>query len=157
VTRLYFLRHGAADRDQWDGSDFERPLTPRGAERTSCVARALARAGAAPDLVLTSPLVRALQTARIAAESLDAPLAVEELLAPGFSADALAVILAGNAGATSLMLVAHEPSFSEVIAEVIGGGRIVMKKSACARVDLSEDGSLRGELAWLLTPGSLGC
>lgn len=157
ATRVYFFRHGSADRDQWDGADFERPLTPKGRERALCVARQLASAGVDAELILTSPLARAAQTAEIAADELGVPLEVEELLAPGFSAEDLTTILASRPGVESLILVGHEPSFSAVISEVIGGGEIVMKKTAIARVDLDSTGALRGQLAWLLTPASLGC
>lgn len=157
ATRIFFFRHGSADRDQWDGADFDRPLTQRGRQRVLCVVRQMKAGGVEPDLILTSPLARAAQTAEIAAEGLCVPSKVEELLRPGFTAADLATILTSLQDADSLMLVGHEPSFSAVISEVIGGGEIVMKKTAVARVDLDSTGALRGELAWLLTPGSLGC
>jgi phosphohistidine phosphatase len=53
------------------------------------------------------------------------------------------------------MLVGHEPSFSQVIGQLIGGGRIVMKKGGLARVDVNSIDTLPGELVWLLAPKML--
>ncbi len=60
--RLYFLRHGKADWPDWTGPDEERPLTPEGKKEVHAVAQLIVRLKIAPDLILTSPLVRARQT-----------------------------------------------------------------------------------------------
>jgi len=67
---LYFLRHGEADWPEWKKSDDERPLTKHGKKEMREVAAFLKRVKARPDLIVTSPLPRAFQTAEIAAERL---------------------------------------------------------------------------------------
>jgi phosphohistidine phosphatase SixA len=74
----------------------------------------------------------------------------EPRLAPGFTYDKLAEIVESFKDDQALLLVGHEPSFSTVIAEIIGGGRVQLKKGALARVDVNRE--LRGELVWLLQP-----
>jgi phosphohistidine phosphatase len=159
MTRLYFLRHGlAANRSEWSGDDSERPLTSKGQALMAREAQTIAQLGLQLDLILTSPLVRALQTARIVAEALGMQerLQADERLAPGFGMPALAEVLKERSGVSALMLVGHEPDFSETIGALIGGGRVVCKKGGLARVDLPDDGSLAGELVWLIPPGVLG-
>jgi phosphohistidine phosphatase len=159
MTRLYFLRHGlAANRSEWSGDDSERPLTSKGQALMAREAQTIAQLGLQLDLILTSPLVRALQTARIVAEALGMQerLQADERLAPGFGMPALAEVLKERSGVSALMLVGHEPDFSETIGALIGGGRVVCKKGSLARVDLPDDGSLAGDLVWLIPPGGLG-
>jgi len=151
--RVDFLRHGLADREAWDGPDFERPLTPRGARRMEATGEALLRLGLAPDAILTSPLVRARQTAEIVAERLGlvGRLAVDERLGPDFDVDALARLLADHPAAQYLMLVGHEPGFSLTLGAVTGGD-VVCKKGGLARVDLAALDPPAGSLVWLLPP-----
>jgi phosphohistidine phosphatase len=152
--KLYFLRHGLADRSEWFGSDFERPLTERGKARMAREAATIAELGIAPDLIITSPLTRAYQTAEIVAEHLDLldRLIEDERLAPGFGPDELVEILQMHSDAVEIMLVGHEPDFSQTIGHLIGGGQVVCKKGSLARVDVYDDISLEGELVWLIPP-----
>ena len=69
---LYLLRHGEADWPDWNKSDDERPLTKRGKKEMQEVAKFLGRLKVRPDLIVTSPLPRASQTAEIAADYLKA-------------------------------------------------------------------------------------
>jgi phosphohistidine phosphatase len=147
----------AAERTEWKGDDAERPLTEEGKERMARSAAVLARLDLRLDVILTSPLARARQTADIVAEALDAKgkLFDENRLGVGFNRDLLAEILRDHAGAEALMLVGHEPSFSKTISAIIGGGRIVCKKGGLACVNLGDQTSLNGELLWLIPPGLL--
>ena len=163
--RLYLMRHGdAGDKAAWNGDDLERPLTEKGRMRALAMAEHLDRIGVAPRRVITSPLARAAQTATTVAEVLGGieTLVQDDRLGPRFGIDALAKIIAENDGeADGLLLVGHEPTLSQVLADVIGGGDIVMKKGAVAAVDLmprAGKGSQppSGTLAWLLSPGALG-
>lgn len=154
--RCYFLRHGiAAERDEWQGSDFDRPLTERGRERMAREAKTMARLGIEPDAILTSPLVRAKETATIVAKALKLQdrLAEEERLGLSFDAGRFESIIRDHHDAQELMLVGHEPSFSQTVGKLIGGARIDFKKGALARVDLAM-GS-QGALVWLLPPKAL--
>ena len=149
--RLYFLRHGIADWPEWDPArDHERPLTKEGLKKMKDQARALADLGVEIDAILSSPYTRAFQTADIVAGKLGLEVKAEPLLAPGFACDKLAEITKAFDDNKALLLVGHEPSFSMVIAELIGGGRVQLKKGALARVDVNRE--LRGELVWLLQP-----
>jgi phosphohistidine phosphatase len=148
---LYFLRHGLADWPQWDRPDAERPLTPEGIQKMKAEAKAIKRLGFAPTLIAASPLVRAKQTAEIVAERFDLTVNVTPLLAPGFGMRQLTSLLRDMSGVKDALLVGHEPDFSTTISDLIGGGRVVMKKGGLARVEVDPE-SLTGELVWLLAP-----
>jgi len=156
--KLYFLRHGKADRSQWDGDDAARPLTAEGEEAMRREAKALRALGLAPDVIVTSPLARASRTAELAADGLGlgGRVVVDDRLAPGFDARRLEQVLTAHGPADEVMLVGHEPDFSATVAELIGGGDIVMKKGGLARVDVTAPVAGGGELVWLLTPPLLG-
>lgn len=156
---IYFLRHGdAGSRDAWKGPDASRPLTDEGAARMEREAAALARLRLPLDRIITSPLVRAQQTAEIVARRLNLldALAEDQRLAPGFGTEELGGILREHRALTALMLVGHEPDFSIVISACIGGGRVECKKGGLARVDIEDPAALTGLLVWLLPPRVLG-
>ena len=79
----------------------------------------------------------------------------DERLVPGFDLPAFREILEEVSGARSLMLVGHESDFSVVIGQVIGGGRVVMKKAGVALVDVPDPSMPSGRLVWLLAPALL--
>jgi phosphohistidine phosphatase len=155
--RLYFFRHGLANHDSWDRPDFERPLNDLGKEKTARAAAVLSRLDLKLGLILTSPLVRARQTAEILVENLDLPvgLEIDDRLAPGFDIQDLQGLLRQYAAFGNLMVVGHEPDFSEVIGDLIGGADVVVKKGSLARVDLFDVHPANGELVWLLPPKML--
>jgi phosphohistidine phosphatase len=158
LMRLYFLRHGAAaPRTSWSDADAERPLTRAGEATVVAVGRWLADLGVRVDLVLTSPYARAVGTAEIVAASLDTAErpAVEPRLAGGFGPSQLRAIVREHSGSRAIMLVGHEPDLSGVIAQLTGGGRVVMKKGGLARVDIDSADATRGTLVWLVPPGAL--
>jgi phosphohistidine phosphatase len=151
--KLYFLRHGlAGDRATWQGADCDRPLTDEGKEKMARTADTLAALDLALDAIVTSPLVRAHQTAEIVARKLNGvQLIKDDRLDPEFDSRRLAKILADHSTASELMLVGHEPGFSMTIGELIGGGRVECKKGGVACVKLDAP-FLRGELVWLAPP-----
>jgi phosphohistidine phosphatase len=154
-VKLYFLRHGlAGESGEWKGSDFARPLTEEGIAKMKRTAETIARMELDLQLILTSPLVRAYQTAEIVAKQckmLD-KLVKDDRLGSGFGIKYLSEILAEQSRTNSLMLVGHEPGMSETVSSLIGGGRIVFKKGSLAYVELSDAKSLKGELVWLIPP-----
>ena len=153
---VYFLRHGdAGAAGDWKGSDAERPLSKDGAAQMEKEAAAIARLGLRLDTILTSPLVRARQTAEIVIKELQLAqaLVVEKRLAPGFGTGELQRILKERRAARGLLLVGHEPDFSKVISACIGGGSVECRKGSLIRVDMDE--SLKGVLVWLLPPNLL--
>lgn len=146
--KLYLLRHGKADWPKWDKPDDERPLTGDGKEQVAAVAKMLARLEIAPAIV-TSPLPRASQTAAIAGQYLEQKVRVDPLLRPGFDAGKLRKMLKDFPG-NSLMVVGHEPDFTQIIFDLTGG-RTKLSKAAVALVELNS-ASMKGELRWLVPP-----
>ena len=150
---LYFLRHGlAGERSEWQGDDTKRPLTDEGKEKMKRAAITLAALDLGLDVIITSPLVRAKQTAEIVARKLNCPLVEDKRLEPGFNDEQLEKILLDHPDANAVMFVGHEPDFSETISALIGGGNIVCKKGGLALVELPTAHSKRGELVWLVPP-----
>jgi len=146
---LYFLRHGEADWPDWKKSDDERPLTKRGKREMRDVAKFLDRLKVRPNLIVTSPLPRAAQTAEIAADYLKAKLRKDELLAPGFGPSKLRTVLKRHR-AKVLMLVGHEPDFTQVISELTGAS-LKLSKAGVALLDVDPE-SEEGKLLWLFPP-----
>jgi phosphohistidine phosphatase len=119
--KLYVMRHGPAEDDSSTGRDADRALTAPGRERTRSVARALVEGGEAPVAIVSSPLVRALQTAEIVAAGagIDA-VEIRRELAPGGDSVALIGELL-RAGKRRVMLVGHEPDLSMLVARLVPG------------------------------------
>lgn len=152
---MYFLRHGiAADAQSWNGSDASRPLTDEGRERMEREAKALSKIGLTVDAIVTSPLLRAKETAEIVADrlSLRKKLIEDARLGGGFDITQLAALLQKYPEADSIMLVGHEPDFSATVGAITGTGRIDLKKGGLACVELTDPASMRGELLWLVPP-----
>jgi phosphohistidine phosphatase len=147
--KLCFLRHGEADWPNWDKPDDDRPLTERGRKEMKRVAKFLEHLKFLPDAILTSPLPRASQTAEIVAERLGIELKTETALAHGFNLERLRRLLA-KAGADCIMVVGHEPEFSEVIKELTGG-EVKLSKAGVALLDVNR-GCTSGKLLWLFPP-----
>jgi phosphohistidine phosphatase len=103
--------------------------------------------------IVTSPLVRAKQTAVIVADTLDmrSRLVEDRRLGFAFDSSALAEILRERSEG-AIMLVGHEPSMSRTIGVVVGGARIDFKKGSLACVNFENPASLAGELVWLVPP-----
>jgi phosphohistidine phosphatase len=148
--RLYFLRHGKADWPEWKKPDDERPLTEFGKKEVRQLAKFLDRLKARPDLIVSSPLPRALQTAKIAAEQLKTKLRQDESLEPGFGMSELKTVLKRH-GSKVLMLVGHEPDFTTVISALTGGACLKLSKGGVALVDIGPDAE-QGKLLWLFPP-----
>ena len=150
AQQLWFLRHGEAEPHDVR-PDPERRLTPRGEEQSRAAGRALAALEISFQVVLTSPLVRALDTARLACAEFGREPVVDESLAYGFDIDD-ALALADAAGEDKRVLfVGHNPDFEQVIGELTGA-TIDMKKGGVAAV--RRHGS-RGELIVLTRPREL--
>jgi len=111
--------------------------------------RNFAQVEARPNVIVTSPLPRAAQTAEIAADYLKAKLFEEDLLGPAFGTDDLQKLLKRH-GADSVMIVGHEPSFTEVISELTGAS-LKLSKAGLALVEIDSE-SKKGRLLWLFPP-----
>jgi len=155
---IYFLRHGTpVEQKEWKGSDHERPLTEDGVRQMIRETLGLATLGLRPDLIISSPFVRAQQTADIVAKGLRLTdrLVADERLAPGFGIHGLAALLHAYPRSGSIMLVGHEPDFSGVLGRLIGGGRVECQKGSLARIQMDDTKALTGVLVWLLPPDLL--
>ena len=148
ATQLWLLRHGEAE-PHGERPDPERRLTPRGEEQARAAGRALAALDLRFHLVYTSPRARALDTARLAMESLEGEPVVHDALDGGFDA-AEALALAADGERT--LIVGHNPDFEQVIHDLTGA-EIELRKGGVAGIRLT--GSRRGELVALLRPREL--
>ncbi|GAB4192651.1 MAG: phosphohistidine phosphatase SixA [Roseiflexaceae bacterium] len=147
---LYFLRHGvAADYGPPGTGDAGRPLTPEGIEKMTVAARGLRRLDLRLDMLLSSPLVRAHETAGIVAKALGLELRLTPELSPGCDTARLRRLLAAHGSAQRVMVVGHEPDFSTMIGDLTGA-HVQMKKGGLALVDLPTPDS-DGILIWLMT------
>jgi phosphohistidine phosphatase len=147
--QLYFLRHGEADWPNWTKPDDERPLTDFGKKEVRQVAKFLGRLKVKPDLVVTSPLPRASQTAKIAAKYLKTKIREDEALEPGFGMNELGTVLERHRSKV-LMLVGHEPDFTTMISALTGAS-LKLSKAGVALLDIDPE-SERGKLLWLFPP-----
>jgi phosphohistidine phosphatase len=154
-VKLYIMRHGPAEDVSHTGRDADRALTPQGRDRVRDVARALVEAGETPHLILSSPLVRALQTAEIVAAvaKLDA---VETTggVAPGGDGEKLVKELV-HAKRKRVMLVGHEPDLSALVYRLTGE-HVEMLKGMIVGVGVSADADADGtRIRFVLDPKSL--
>lgn len=146
---ICFLRHGEADWQNWDKPDDERPLTRCGRKEMKRVAKFLERSKFSPDLIASSPLPRARQTAEIVAKRLGVEVMVEPELAHGFNRERLGRMMRKARG-ECVMIVGHEPEFSAVIKELTGGD-VKLAKAGVALVEVNGD-CTAGKLHWLFPP-----
>ena len=150
AQQLWLLRHGEAEPHD-TRPDPERRLTPRGERQSVAAGRALAALGLEFAAALTSPRVRAAETARLACEEVGVEPIAHDPLSGGFDADDARELMAGQDADARVLVVGHEPDFSQVVLDLIGG-RIDLKKGGVAAVRL--DGT-RAELIVLLRPREL--
>jgi phosphohistidine phosphatase len=154
--RLYLIRHGLAEErgDAWP-DDSRRPLSEEGMSRLRKEARGLVRLGVTFDVVLTSPLVRARQTADIVAGAFSArpAIVVIDSLAPDGTAQAVLSDLEKQARRTRIALVGHEPGI-ELAARLAGSRRaLAFKKGSICRIDVkSLPPAGPGTLRWFIPP-----
>lgn len=154
---LYIMRHGIAEDGQPGAPDSARRLTPEGRTRTADVLRLARRTGVKPDLILSSPYLRAIQTARIARDELSVETDLIDLpaLVPHGTPEAVWRELRDYADYRSLLLTGHEPLLGALTGYVLGAPelRVAMKKAAIVRVDLELLGPVpRGVLRWMIVP-----
>lgn len=158
--RVYLLRHGIAlDRqDPRCQGDFERPLTGKGVRRTERAAAGLVALGVAPALVMSSPYLRARQTAVIAARVLGLDVSAireSQHLVPEVDPEGILQEL-GSASAESALCVGHAPNLDLLLGRAVGlGCRTItgIKKAGVACVEI--DSRIGGRLVWLMEPKSL--
>jgi phosphohistidine phosphatase len=154
MTELYFLRHAdAGDPGAWTRPDAERPLSSKGKRQTEHLAWFLESTAFRPDAILTSPKVRAEQTARPIAERLKVELTIEPRLGQPLDLATLEAILHDAGDPERVVVAGHDPDFSELVVELTSMPDFEMKKGAFLRIDVERP--LRagtGRLVWLVPP-----
>ena len=157
--QLYIVRHGiAVDReDPKCPPDPERYLTEEGVEKTKQVAKGVAALAASADLLLSSPYVRATQTAEIFAAALDyakQKIRRTDLLLPGADPSLLFRELAKDKQSASVFLFGHAPQLDDIIATAVGSKRHLtsLKKAGVALIELKRISPPIGMVIWVATP-----
>jgi phosphohistidine phosphatase len=154
--KLLIIRHAiAVQRGTPDIADELRPLTPRGEKRFRRAARGLAKACSRPDALLTSPLLRARQTADIAAAAWKRLAPVEVPALASGDDEGLEGVLATYAAEATIAIVGHEPHLSALLGRLVGSGlpdRLTFRKGGAALVELPSRLGEGGKLVWYLPP-----
>jgi phosphohistidine phosphatase len=159
---LYILRHGIAEDRVKGRLDAQRALTDEGRARTLGVAKGLRKLGVGYDALLTSPLVRALETAAIVSEIFEDRPVPEKLdaLAAGVATASSVAALKPFARLDEVIIVGHEPGLSQIAATLLTcsaqGLGIVLKKAGCVALEVGSFVPRGGALLrWMMTPGQL--
>jgi phosphohistidine phosphatase len=154
---IYLIRHGdtVAPANRQDNP--QRPLTAEGVAKLKRQAKTLAQWKLPIDTLVSSPFVRARQTADIVAEALHLPVIEDALLTrTQFGLEQLDQLIAKYPQAKHLMLAGHEPDFSKIMSAVIGGGSLQIDHGGIGRIALKTLHPPSGTLLWLLTPDVMG-
>jgi phosphohistidine phosphatase len=156
---LYIVRHGiAVDReDPKCPPDPQRYLTDEGKEKSRQVAKGVAEIASVPDLILSSPYVRAAQTAEIFADALEyskQKIRTSDLLLPGAEPLQLFRELAKDKDLSTVFVFGHAPHLDDLLATAVGTKHHItsLKKAGVAFVELKRLSPPSGELVWLATP-----
>ena len=158
MTDLLFVRHAhAGNALSWDGPDDLRPLTAKGLRQATRLGNLLSAADIHPDVILSSARLRAVQTAEVLSAALGSSVQLDARLADGLSMENLPQVIEAASGAAQLMLVGHDPDFSDLVSELIGAP-IAVRKGALVRIEVDAGGLTPGAgiLRWLIPPEALG-
>jgi len=154
---LHLLRHAdAGDPEAWEGPDAARPLSDKGRSQSERLGKYLAGIAFKGGPLISSPKVRAVQTAELVAERLKAEVDLDDRLGEALDLDAVEAILRDAGDPERAVLVGHDPDFSELLGELVETSRVPMRKGALARIEV--DRPLRpggGTLRWLIPPDAL--
>ncbi len=155
--KLYVVRHGEAIERSSGVRDEDRWLTAAGREKFRSNAIRFSRQGISPDCILTSPLVRAVQTADILAEVLSygGEIRVCGELRPGFDLAGFHRVMDTCRGARSVVIVGHEPDLGELVGRLLGAeAPIPLRKGVIMALRLSaDDGTSKASFRWLIHRG----
>ena len=157
-VQLHLLRHAhAGDPEKWSGPDEIRPLSSKGRRQAELMAHFLREAGFDPDVVLSSPMTRALETAEIVARAIGRKVIVVEELAGPLELPRVDALLDAVNDPTRPLLVGHDPDFSSLAAELLGLAELPLRKGAILRLDTMRPlRPARAILRWLVPPELLG-
>jgi phosphohistidine phosphatase len=162
---LYLFRHGIAEDGDPGSPDSARELTDDGREKAAAVVKMARKTGVRPSLILTSPYVRARQTAQIAADELafEGDILNIDSLVPHSSPEKVWQSIRDHADETAILLAGHEPLLSQLVAWLLNAPslRVEMKKAALVRIDVEAPragrvGPPHGVLRWMMIPKMTG-
>jgi phosphohistidine phosphatase len=155
--QLHLLRHAhAGDPLKWNASDDMRPLSEKGRRQAERLGLLLAETGFAPDAIMSSPKLRALDTARLVAAPLGVSIRVVDALGGALDVDVLEALLESAGGPVRPLLVGHDPDLSLLAAELVGLADLPLPKGTLVRIDLEPPIQLgSGVLRWLVPPDLL--
>lgn len=156
MQEIFILRHAQAEdlSDNSEKTDFERKLTNEGEIKTKKLGLFFNSLEEEVNLVLSSPYIRAKQTAEIFISFLNPKpeLKVVDFLASGASIKEIASSLLPYTLNNKIILVGHAPDLEIFLGKLVGAERIKLKKGAIAKVTLNNSVELSGELVWLIIP-----
>ena len=158
---LYLIRHAIAEEENASGEDSQRELTDKGAKKMRLIAKGLRTLGIEFDQILTSPYVRAQQTAEILADvfKMKKSVSVSENLTPMGDPDLLLAEINENYTVNSLAIVGHEPYLSTLVSLLTADGapvEMTFKKGGGCYLSTDDlHHARKATLEWLLTPGVL--
>jgi phosphohistidine phosphatase len=157
TTQLCLLRHAdAGDPEAWIVPDEARPLSGKGEKQSRRLGKFLAEIRFEPDAILSSPKLRARQTAELLGEALGREVTIDERLGGGLDAVAIEAMLFDAGEPQRPVLVGHDPDFSELAAWIAGASHLPMKKGAFVRIDTVRPISrASGTIRWLIPPDLL--
>jgi phosphohistidine phosphatase len=158
---VYVLRHGIADDAKPGEPDSSRALTNEGRKKLAQVLERAKKAGVAPTVILSSPYLRAKQTARQAAQAFDSESSVVETsaLVPSGSPELVWDEVSEYRSEEQLMVVGHEPLLGELVSYLLDSPslRVDMRKASLVAISLEGlRGGPRGVLQWMITPKLAG-
>ena len=154
LVELYLLRHAdAGDPAAWTGDDAERPLSPKGKRQARRLAQHLSDRRWRPDVVVTSPKLRARQTADEVGRKLGRKPVEDDRLGANLQLAGVRDVLAAHSKARRVLLVGHDPDFSAIVSSLTGAS-IEVRKGALVRIDLpgGRATTRSGVLRWLIPP-----
>jgi phosphohistidine phosphatase len=154
---LHLVRHAdAGDPEAWTGPDAARPLSDKGRAQAERLGVFLADHDLRTDALITSPKLRALETAEIVAGHLGMSVIKDDRLAGSMDIATVDTLLSDAGDPERPTLFGHDPDFSELVAELCDAPTVSMRKGALARIEVDrplERGG--GTLRWLLPPDAL--
>jgi phosphohistidine phosphatase len=161
MKTLFLLRHAKSSWDDPSLQDFDRPLAERGRRDAPRIGSALAERSGLPELIVSSPAVRAIQTIELVAKSAGykGEIELDEHVYGASASELIKIVRNLPDNRSSIMLVGHNPGFEDLLSRLIGSRREMSTCNlACVgysieRWDELEDGG--GNLQWLLRPKDL--
>ena len=160
MKSVIFFRHTKSDWNTAFGHDHERPVNKRGKKAARRMGRFLALVDQVPDRIISSSAARARMSFELAAaagEWGDIPTEITDDLYEASATDVLTLLQSVPDGSDRLLVVGHEPTFSDVIGKLIGTANVKMSTGSMARIDFDVEhwpdlAFGRGQLRWLVPP-----